>query len=137
VILDLAPNELELVLRALSDYVSDTREQAARVVVRLADPEEGHEMARFFRQECAAAAILRDAIQSGGRAVAALGTREAFKAAEHAGEIVKGCESVDELDEASNYEGALANCPADFTQEQKELAQAIILRAFERAIGRT
>lgn len=71
-ILDLAENELELVLRALSDYVTDTREQAARVLVRLSDPEEGHEMSRFFRQECAAAAVLRDAIQSGGRAVSEL-----------------------------------------------------------------
>lgn len=62
--------------------------------------------------------------------------REAYEAFEHADTIVRGAEGIDELDEASNIETAFDNCPERFTVEQKELAQQIILRAFEVSIGR-
>ena len=61
---------------------------------------------------------------------------EAYAAAVHADEIVRGCESIDELDEASNFDTATADCPSDFTDGQRRLAQRLILRAYERAIGR-
>lgn len=61
---------------------------------------------------------------------------EAFKAWEHAQETIIGCESTDELDKASDYKEAARNCPKGFTLAQRLLAQSIILRAYEKAIGR-
>jgi hypothetical protein len=61
---------------------------------------------------------------------------EAMRAYEHAETVIRGCESIDELDVASDYSVAIANCPSDFTEAQRTLAQSIILRAFEKAIGR-
>lgn len=58
-------NELELIKRALCDYRDDCRNQVARVLVRLDDKEEAHEMARFFRQEGNAAEVLYGALESG------------------------------------------------------------------------
>jgi hypothetical protein len=65
-----------------------------------------------------------------------MNVHQALAAVEHADTIVSGCEGIEELDEASDYHTAINDCPAEFTQEQKELAQNIILRAFERSIGR-
>lgn len=65
-----------------------------------------------------------------------LSVDEAFKAWEHAQETITGCESTDELDTASDYREASKNCPSTFTQAQRLLAQMIILRAYEVAIGR-
>ena len=61
---------------------------------------------------------------------------DAFEAVIHAEEVVTGCESVDELDEASDYDTAVADCPSTFTAEQRRLAQRLILRGYEAAIGR-
>jgi hypothetical protein len=65
-----------------------------------------------------------------------LSVREALAAVEHANDIVRDCESIDDLDDASNWETAHANCPDSFTESQKVLAQQVILRAFEQSIGR-
>jgi hypothetical protein len=65
-----------------------------------------------------------------------MNVHEALAAVAHADETISGCEGIEELDEASDYQTALGNCPSDFTQEQMELAQNLILRAFERSIGR-
>jgi hypothetical protein len=49
---------------------------------------------------------------------------EAFTAWEHAQEAITGCESIDEIDTASNYREAMDNCPKGFTLAQRGLAHA-------------
>ena len=65
-----------------------------------------------------------------------MNVHEALAAVAHADEVISGCEGIEELDEASDFVTALADCPKKFTREQRELAQQLILRAFERSIGR-
>jgi hypothetical protein len=65
-----------------------------------------------------------------------MNVHEALAAVAHADETISGCEGIEELDEASDFHVAMDGCPTEFTQEQKELAQNLILRAFERSIGR-
>ena len=61
---------------------------------------------------------------------------QAHEAVRHANTVIAGCENIDELDEASNIETAYKDCPSDFTDEMKDLAQRVILDAYLESIGR-
>ena len=61
---------------------------------------------------------------------------QAMGAYEHAMDIVRGCRTHEELDEESDIETANENCPDDFSNEQKDLAQQIILHNYLKSIGR-
>lgn len=62
--------------------------------------------------------------------------QEAHTAARHAQAIVDGCEDIDELDKASSVKQADRDCPPDFTDEMRDLAQLILLDSYLAAIGR-
>lgn len=64
-------------------------------------------------------------------------TYEALAAARYAlFEIAECAGDVDRLDEASELTTCHANCPADFTPDQRDLAQRILVDAYMQAIGR-
>lgn len=62
--------------------------------------------------------------------------KQAMVTTEYVESVVSGCESVDELDKAGDYETAMADCPEHFNAEQKDFAQQLLVMEYEKAIGR-
>lgn len=62
--------------------------------------------------------------------------KEAIAASNHAQEVIRSCDNLEDLDQESGWKYCFKNCPEGFTEAQKNLAQIIILREYERRIGR-
>lgn len=62
---------------------------------------------------------------------------QAYEAATHAQEVEHECDGdVTELDRRARVRRSSRECPRHFTREQRDVAQRLLLNAYERAIGR-
>lgn len=62
--------------------------------------------------------------------------QEGLAASDHAAVVIDACNSLEELDEASNRETATKSCPEEFNDEQRELVAEILLGKYIKAVGR-